>query len=505
MKGQSSVGNRIIWAFCMVILCTFLTFFMSMFLGSAFPTMNIIYKAGIPALILVVLGVAAFGLQNFFIPFLNELSIPDGVRKAIPVIIIGLGIVLGQFSYDEFADAALQTDVFQNFMVSGTIYETGKFGFESIYQSGLNVVRVLLGNTVFAVSLYNRIYLVLAAIFVYFALKNICSQKILAANLFLVLFFCANHTMELAVKPEATLVYVLLVALFFFSVSMVYYYRTRTHKLIAQVISVFVMGCLFAMLFIIEANSLILALPAILVSFSGKHRQDGRWYYILAVEGLLLIMITCVVVLVSKPEILLNFSFDFPSIDAVNLKSTTLLVLNVIGFLGVYGMGKQKLYYALPALMGIYYMFAKTDFVSGVNGEFFVFMCFAIYAALGVGLLDDSVVEELDEETKENDILDDDESTESVSSEVPKVTQTVPVAVIETPVNNVTVSKEEQEEIASIKAMNDKLNKVEAGFVPLTFKGPKPREKKSVGYAYEPSIEEMKYDIDVADDDDFDI
>ena len=43
MKGQSSVSNRIIWAFFMVVLCTFLTFFMSIFLGSAFPEMNFIY------------------------------------------------------------------------------------------------------------------------------------------------------------------------------------------------------------------------------------------------------------------------------------------------------------------------------------------------------------------------------------------------------------------------------------------------------------------------------
>ena len=503
MKGQSSVGNRIIWAFGMVVLCTFLTFFMSMFLGSAFPDLNVIYKAGIPALVFVVLGVAGFGIKNFFIPFLNDIYIPEGIKKAIPVIIIGLGIVLGQFSYDEFADTALQSDVFQNFMINGTIYETGKFGFESIYQSGLDVVRILLGNTVFAVSVYNRIYLILAAVFVYFALKNICSQKTLAANLFLVLFFCAKHTMELAVKPESTLVYVLLVALFFFSVSVVYYYRTRSHNLIAQVVSVFVMGCLFATLFIVEANSLILALPAILVSFSGKNRQDSRWYYILAVEGLLLIMITCVVVLVSRPEILLNFSFDFPAIDAVNLKITTLLVLNVVGFLGVYGMWNQKQYYIIPALMGIYYMFAETDFVSGVNGEFFVFLCFALYASLGVGLLDDSEPDEI-EETDADEVLDEDESTETISQEEPKVVQTV--AVTEVPVNHATiVSDEEQDEIAAIKAMNDKLNKVEAGFVPLTFKGPKPREKKTVDYAYEPTIEEMKYDVDVADDDDFDI
>ena len=141
-------------------------------------------------------------------------------KKASPILIIGLGILLGQFSYDEYASAAIQTEVFQNFMLNGNIYETGKFGMESIYQSGLDVVRIFLGNTVFAVSVYNRMYLLLSAILIYFALKNICSRKTFAANMFLVLFFCAKHTMELSVKPEATLVYVLLVALFFFSVSL---------------------------------------------------------------------------------------------------------------------------------------------------------------------------------------------------------------------------------------------------------------------------------------------
>ena len=238
MKSQSSVGKTIIWAVSMVVLCTFLTFFMSMFLGSAFPEMNFIYKAGIPVLVYVVLGVASFGLQGYLIPFISELSIPEGLKKAMPFILIGMGIFLGQLSYDEFATNAQQTEVFKNFMLNGQIYETTKFGIESVYQSGLDIVRIFLGNTVFAVSVYNRIYLILTAIFIYFAIKNICNQKSFVANFFLVLFFCAKHTMELAVKPEATLVYVTLVAVFFFCVSIVYYFRTRTHYLIAQVISV---------------------------------------------------------------------------------------------------------------------------------------------------------------------------------------------------------------------------------------------------------------------------
>ncbi len=483
MKGQSSVGKRIIWALSMVVLCTFLTFFMSMFLGSAFPQLNVIYKAGIPVLIFVALGVASFGLQSFFIPFLNDLSVPSGIKKVLPVLFIGLGILMGQLSYDEYATAALETDVFQNFIYSGKIYESGSPFFQGIYQSGLDFVSILFGNTVFAVSFYNRVYLVLTAIFMYFALKNICGKKTLAANIFLVLFFGAKQTMELAVTPDATLVYVLCTAVFLFSVSLVYYFRTRTQNLIAQVISVFVMGCLFAVLFISEANSLIFALPAILVSFSGKSVQDKRWYYILAVEGMLLVLITCAVVLVSQPEFILDFAFELTAINAVDLKVTTLLVLNVLGFLSVYGMWNQKLYYTIPALMGIYYMFAKPEFASGVNGQLCVFLSFVLYAALGVGLLDN---EEIEEKVKKVKVTEESETEEEFAEE--KV-----------------ADSKEQEEIATIKAMNEKLNQVDANFVPLTLKQPKAREKKTVEYAYEPTIDEMKYDIEVSDDDDFDI
>ena len=496
MKGQSSVGKRIIWALFMVVLCTSLTFFMSMFLGSAFPELNIIYKAGIPVLVFVVLGVASLGLQSFFIPFISELSIPKWVKTALPVILIGLGILLGQLYYDEYSDMALKTEVFQKFILDGKIYETGELSFHSIYQCGLDFVSILFGNTVFAVSFYNRIYLVLSAILIYFALKNICGKKTLAANLFLVVFFFAKQTMELAVRPEASLVYGLLISVFLFSVSLVYYYRTRTTNLIAQVISVFVMGCLFAVLFISEANSLVFALPAIAASFSGKNMQDKRWYYILAIEGMLLILITCTVVLVLKPNFILDFRFELPTINAIDLKITTLLVLNVLGFLSVYGMWNQKLYYIIPGLMGIYYMFARADFVSGINGELCEFLSFALYASLGVGLLDNL---ELEEEEEEEVYVA--EEVETVVSAAQSAQETVPVSKDET----VRTDNAEQKEIDSIKAMNAKLNQVEAGFVPLTLKKPKRQEKKSVDYAYEPTVEEMKYDIEVSDDDDFDI
>ena len=95
----------------------------------------------------------------------------------------------------------------------------------------------------------------------------------------------------------------LMVSVFLLSVSVVYYFRTCTTNFIAQIISVFIMGSLFAVLFIAEQNSIAFIIPAIWVSFSGYDVQDRRWYYILAIEGMLLLMITCAVVFIMKPEI----------------------------------------------------------------------------------------------------------------------------------------------------------------------------------------------------------
>ena len=263
-------------------------------------------------------------------------------------------------------------------------------------------------------------------------------------------------------------------------------------------------------MFISETNSLIFAIPAILVSFSGKHIQDKRWYYILAVERMLLILITCMVVFALKPEIVLDFGFELPAINAVDLKVTALLILNVLGFLGVYGMWNQKLYYIIPALMSIYYMFVKTEFVSGVNGELCGFLCFVLYAALGIGLLDNF---ELVEEEDEEDELEENEPIAPIAPMTPMapsvpIAPSVPMAqesALTAKAEPVRTDDTEQKEIDSIKAMNEKLNQVEAGFVPLTFKKPKRQEKKTYDYAYEPTVEEMKYDIEVSDDDDFDI
>lgn len=487
MESQNSVGKRIIWAVSMVVLCTFLTFLMSMFIGSAFPKMNIIYKGGIPVLVFVVLGVASFGIENFFVPFVNGVSIPKGLKKVFPIIIFFVGILLQQMFYDEHAKVVGMSEVFQNFITSGKIYEVTDLSFQGIYQSGLNIIAVLFGHTVFAVSFYNRLYILLSAVILYFAVKNVAGNRG-AANVFLIFFLISKQTLDLMTKPEAGVVYLLMVSVFLLSVSFVYYFRTRTQNFIAQIIAIFVMGCLFAVLFVCETNSIIFALPAIVVSFSGHHVQEKMWYYILAVEGMVLILITCGVIFILKPEIVMNLAFELPLIQAIDFKTTTILVLNLFGFIGVYGMWKRKIYYIVPAFMSIYFVFTKAEFSSGISGELCGFLCVALYAALGLCMFDDGAVE--------------------VEEEQEEVVENEPALILAPAVAKPQMTAEEkqnQEEIQSIKALNEKLNQKQPEFVPLTFKKPKQKEKKTVDYAYEPSPEEMKYDIEVADNDDFDI
>ena len=483
MESQNSVGKRIIWAVSMVVLCTFLTFLMSMFIGSAFPDMNVIYKGGIPVLVFVVLGVASFGIEHFFMPFVNGVSIPRGLKQAFPIIIFIVGIVLQQMYYDEYSGVVAVSELFQNFVTSGKIYSATDLSFQGIYQSGLSVISVLFGYTVFAVSLYNRLYILLSAVLLYFAVKNVAGNRG-AANVFLAIFLLSKQTLDLMTKPEAGVVYLLMVSLFLFSVSLVYYFRMKSQNFIVQIVSIFVMGCLFAMLFVCETNSIIFALPAIAASFSGHKEQEKMWYYILAVEGMVLILITCGVVFILKPEIVMNLAFELPSIQAVDFKTTTVLILNLLGFIGVYGMWKRKIYYIIPALMSIYFMFVRIEFSSGISGELSGFICVALYAALGLCMFDDEHLEEEDEL--------EDELEEKLEEEITQPQMTVE-------------EKQTREEIQSIKELNEKLNQKQPEFVPLTFKKPKQKEKKTVDYAYEPKPEEMKYDIEVADNDDFDI
>ena len=154
--------------------------------------------------------------------------------------------------------------------------------------------------------------------------------------------------------------------------------------------------------------------------------------------------------------------------------------------MGVYAMWKRRIHYIVPAFACVYFMFAEQDFMSGITSDLSLFLSFALFAALGMEALNTVWEDEDDEEEipKEKAVA----VEEEIPAEVPPVN--------ETPVND---------EINAIKAMNEKLNQVDAGFVPMTFKKPKRQEKKSIDYAYEPTPAEMKYDIEVAENDDFDI
>ena len=493
MKSQSSVGKRIIWALFMIILGTFLTFFMSMFLQNTFPDMNVIYRVSIPALVFVALGVLSYGIQYVSTEYLDGIALPKGVKRAIPIGIILLGLFVQQMYYIQFAEASAKTDIFTQFLFSGKIYETDGLNLCAIYQKGLDVISIIFGNTVFAVGFYNRVYLLISAVLLYFAIKNM-GGKIFAPNLVLVLFMFGIPTLELTVKPDAGVVYLLMVSVFLLSVSVVYYFRTCTTNFIAQIISVFIMGSLFAVLFIAEQNSIAFIIPAIWVSFSGYDVQDRRWYYILAIEGMLLLMITCAVVFIMKPEIVMGFEFELPSLGAIDSRVITLLVLNLLGFLGVYGMCNHKLLYIAPALMSMYFVFVKAESVNNIGSDLSQFLCFVLYAVMGVAMLDDSNVAD------EIEYLDEDEVIMTPAAPVPAA-----VPVVQSQSQPKKQSDETTAEIDAIKEMNKKLNQVEAGFVPLSFKQPKRQEKKVVDFAFEPTLAQMKYDIIVDDDDDFDI
>lgn len=481
MKGQASVGKRIIWAVSMVVLCTFTTFFASMFIGSAFPNLSIIYKGGIPVIIFVVLGIVSFAIQEYLLPGIKYLSVPEGVSKMLPVILVGLGILFMQFYYDENAGSEAVKSVYENFALNGRLFETTEFGFESIYQYVLNIVCILLGHTVFAVSIYNRCFVVLSVVFMYFALKNF-TRKSLASILFTVFFFFGQQIFKLGVYPDAGLVYILLCAIFVFITSLVYHFRTSGKKIPAIIVTQTLATLAYAFLIWLEPNSIIFGILLVATFFSGYKRIDERIFYISSVMNTLIIVIGLVVVVALNPMRLLNYSFMFPSIQAVDYNTTALLILLLIGFLGVYNMWNQSILYIYPAFIGIYFLLVNPEFTSKITSELSLFMCFAVYAALSVEAMDEEAeFEEYKDKKITEKVLEESGVTEEIKED------------------------SSANEIASIKVLNEKLNKVEQGFVPLTFQKPKRTEKKAVDYAYEPTPAQMKFDIEIAENDDFDI
>lgn len=498
MKSQSSVGKRIIWAVSMVVLCTFSTFLMSIFIQKAFPDMNIIYRGGIPVLIFVILGVASFVMQEYFLPFMEDLSIPEELKNAIPILMIGLGVLMMQFYYDENRHSAFVTEIYQNFTIDRGFFDVSVFGFESIYQYGLNVCCILLGYTVFAVSIYNRIYILASTVLIYLALKNF-TRKSVSSILFIVFFLFGQQIFKLGVFPDAGVVYLLLCSIFIYIISLVFYYRTRKKNVATIVITQFLAVALFIFMVFCEVNSMILALPMIAVFFSGQHKQEKKIYYLSSMIPTLVVITGLVVMFVTNPMMLLKFSFSLPDIHTINYNATMLVLLVLIGFTGIYGMWSRSLIYLVPAYLGVYLLFVNPDFSSGINSELSIQLCLALYAALGI----DSLGEPVKEDDDEKEMSPRKKITASVTEQV-----TDSITISEPVVTKATVMKEEtrtSEEIDAIKAMNEKLNRVEQGFVPMTFKKPKRQEKQALDYAYEPAPAEMKYDIEIAENDDFDI
>ena len=159
-------------------------------------------------------------------PFIDDFTVPDWVKNALPIVLIGAGVLLMQFNYDENSGSAAVAEIYQNFAVNGQFYEATGLGLESIYQYGLDISCVLFGYTVFAVSLYNRIYVVLSAVFIYLALKKF-TRNSFSSVLFLGFFLFGPQILRLGVMPDAAVVYLLLCSFFVYILSLVFYYRTR--------------------------------------------------------------------------------------------------------------------------------------------------------------------------------------------------------------------------------------------------------------------------------------
>lgn len=495
MMSQKCVGKRIIWAFFMVVLCTFLTFFLSNFMEKSFGNIEVMHRVALPVLLFLLLGIVSFCLQNFFVPLVKNISIPLAVKIVIPCVIAIIGLCFGHFYYVSNINSVIQTGVYEYFSNAGNVYVESNFSIKGIYDGGLSLICMLLGYTVFSISIYQRIFVVISAILLYFAVKNFTKREV-AADLFLALFLFGKPVLDFTVKPDATVIYMLLVSLFLLALSVVFMYRKRANTYIWQIISFIVLLALFALLVYLEQNSIILGFLIIAICFSGYNVLPKKVYWISSVVGDVLVYAIVGVYILLGEIVLSQFIFSPYFIDSITTMGTTLLVLNILGFVGIYGIWHQKLYYIFPFVVAIYYFGFGTSYISGVSNEFVLFLCFVFYAVLGLGMLEAMPMADIDE-TKEID-------TEKVEETV-LVEENLPdkESVVEE-----TITKEEQEnleEIKVIKEMNEKLNEAELEFIPMTFKRPKRTQKKAQDYAYEPTEEEMKFDIEVLEDDDFDV
>ncbi len=495
MMSQKCVGKRIIWAFFMVVLCTFLTFFLSNFMEKSFGDMEVIHRVALPVLLFLLLGIVSFCLQNFFVPLVKNISLPLAVKIVIPCLIVVAGVAFGHFYYLENVGSVIDTGIYEHFANVGNVYEEGGFSIKGIYEGGLSLMCMLLGYTVFSISIYQRLFVVISAIILYFVVKNF-TRRDLAANLFLVLFLFGKTVLDFTVKPDATVVYMVLVSFFLLALSIAFVYRKEETKYIHQIVSFVVVIGLFALLVYFEQNSVVLGLVIIAVLFNGYDTLHKKIYWISSAIGVVLILGILGAYILLGEVVFTQFVFAPYFIDSITTMGTTLLILNILGFIGIYGIWHQKLYYIFPFVVSMYYLNFSTNDISGISNEFNLFLCFVFYAVLGLGMLEAMPMADIDE-TKEIDI-EKSEETVLVEENLPDKESVV----------EETITKEEQEnleEIKVIKEMNEKLNEADLEFIPMTFKKPKRTEKKAPDYAYEPTEDKMKFDIEVSEDDDFDV
>lgn len=492
MMSQKCVGKRIIWAFFMVVLCTFLTFFLSNFMERSFENIEVLHRVALPVLLFLLLGIVSFCLQNFFVPLVKNITVSLPVKIILPCIIVVAGVVVHHIYYLGNVSALVTgTEAYEHFAFFGTIYEESGFSIKGIYEVGLSLLSALLGKIAFAISIYQRLCVVISAVLLYFTVKNF-TKRDLAANLFLVLFLFGKPILDFTIIPDATVVYMVLVSLFLLALSVAFIYKKDEKKCIHQIVSFVVAIGLFALLVYLEQNSVILGLFIIAVLFSGYNANEKKTYWIFAATGVVFVLAILGAYVLLGEVVLTQFVFAPYFIDSITTSGTTLLVLNILGFIGIYGIWHQKLYYIFPFVGAMYYLNFGTNNISGISNEVNLFICFVFYAVLGLGMLEAMPMEEV-EETDEIEEIEEIGEIEEIE-ERPEETVLVEEDLSDT-----------LEEIKVIKEMNEKLNEADLEFIPMTFKKPKRTEKKAPDYAYEPTEEEMKFDIEVSENDDFDV
>lgn len=470
MINQKCVCKKIIWAIGMIVICTFLTFFLSDFIGKFFPNVSMVCRVLVPVVIFVLLGAASSYLKEFALPKVESfLSIP-AVKGILPCILVIFTLIIQQFYFRSHTFLWENQEILDIFLVNGRIC----IGWDGIllkmYQIGLKPITTLLGFTSFSISIYNRILVWISAILFYAAICLLGKNRVMAP-LFACFFLLGKPALEFTIKPDVTVLYYVFLSIYFFALSFGFSLKRKKENFLKLGISGFISIILFALLIWVEPKSIVFILPAFCMIFCQYETDKKKIYWIYA--GILNGGFLLVSILGFLTGHITLASFIVEMIEIANNSGFAIVafVLNLIGFLGVFGMWNPKLYYLIPYGMAVYFICFGKVYDSGIDSIALCFLSLVFYAVLGIGTL------EVKSSVKEN-------SEEEIAMEEYDT---------------------ENQEIESIRKINEKLNQTEANFVPLTFKQPKRQERKEITYIYEPTVDEMKYDIEVSEDDDFDV